>query len=287
MRGYNEKAAVFFVVSFVLLEFLLLTHGSSANLGKFRSDETALFWMMLELLQAAIWGIGAFLLLSGVIKLWQEFALKLTLSTVIRALLIPLMLFFVVHKHKWNLGDYSFLTIRTASIMGYCVSFAAVGAVLIAEMALASLSHAKDSGKPNVAGYFLLRDYSQRFLLIAVATLVAGTLVSIQTAAFLLSINAGNLDAHSLVKGFGAVASIALAVFYAPTHVAFYSFGSALRDQLLGEPSPPSTADPLVEWSERRSKLESVLQLQLTTWDTLGPGISVLAPVMTGLLLGK
>jgi hypothetical protein len=33
--------------------------------------------------------------------------------------------------------------------------------------------------------------------------------------------------------------------------------------------------------------LESVLQLQLTTWDTLGPGISILAPVMTSLLLGK
>src|SRR5882724_9759948 len=106
MRGYNEKAAGFFVVSFVLLEFLLLTHGSSANLGKLRSDETALFWMMLELLQAAIWGIGAFLLLSGVIKLWKEFALKLTLRTVIRALLIPLLLFFVAHKHNWKLGDY-------------------------------------------------------------------------------------------------------------------------------------------------------------------------------------
>ena len=287
MKDQKEKIAVFSVVSFVLLEFLLISHGSLANIRKLTANETALFWLLLELLQAAVWGASMFLLLGGAIQLLRKFTLRPTLSTVLRALLIPLMLLFVLHKHHWDLGAYSFLTIRTASIMGYIVAFAAVSAVLLAEMALAALPGAEDPGAESVPGYFQLRDYAQRFLQIAVVTLVAGTLVSIQTSAFLLSASAVNTDARFLVREFGIIASIALAFFYSPTHAAFYSFGVRLRDALLTEPLPPSSAGPLLEWSERRKKLESVLQLQLTTWDTLGPGISILAPVMTSLLLGK
>jgi hypothetical protein len=243
--------------------------------------------MLVEILQAALWGASTFLLVNGMADVLRQFRLKLTLSTVLRALLVPLMLLFVLRKHNWDLGPYSFLTIRTASILGYMVAFVAVTGVLMAEMALAELAAKKDSGPLSVAGYFQLRSSSQRFLQIAVATLVVGTLVSMQTSAFLLVASEKNLEAHSLVREFGIIASIALAFFYAPTHAVFYSFGAALRDQLMAEPVPPSTAGPLLEWSEKRSKLEAILQLQITTWDTLGPGISVLAPVMISLLLGK
>lgn len=287
MNQYKERAAAFSIVAFILVEFLLLSHGSSANVKTLVSDQTALYWMLLELLQATVWGASAVLLVTGVIELWQKFALKPTISTVSRAVLIPLMLLFVTHKHQWDLGLYSFLTIRTASIMGYIVAFAAVGAILIAEMALAALStNASNPGKPDVDAYFRLRAYAQRFLLIAVVTLVAGTLVSLQTSSFLLAASKENVEAHSLAKVFGTIASIALAFFYAPTHAAFYSFGAAARNALIGE-SAPAGVGPLLEWAEQRSKLESVLQLQITTWDTFGPGISVLAPVLTGLLLGK
>jgi len=109
----------------------------------------------------------------------------------------------------------------------------------------------------------------------------AATLVSIQTSAFLLVASEGNLGPTHWSESLESSHPLALAFFYAPTHAAFYSFGAALRDQLMTEPVPPSTAGPLLAWSEQRDKLESVLQLQITTWDTLGPGISVLAPVMT------
>lgn len=287
MNQYKERAAAFSIVAFALVESLLLSHGSSANVKTLVSNQTALYWMLLELLQATVWGASAFLLVTGVIELWQKFALKPTVSTVSRALLIPLMLLFVSHKRQWDLGPYSFLTIRTASIMGYIVAFAAVGAILISEMALAALAiDAKGPGKPDVDAYFRLRAYAQRFLLIAVVTLVAGTLVSLQTSSFLLAASKANAEAHSLAKTFGTIASIALAFFYAPTHAFFYSYGVAARNALIGE-SAPTGVGPLLDWAEQRSKLESVLQLQITTWDTFGPGISVLAPVLTGLLLGR
>jgi hypothetical protein len=287
MKEYKEAAAAFFILGFVLLEFLLISRGSSDHIRQFIADQTALYWMLLELLQAAVWGACAFLLATWTIQLRRKFAFRLTLSTTLRALLIPFMLLFVLHKHHWDLGEYSYLTIRTASIMGYLVAFAAIAALLMAEMALAALPNGtNNSGGLSVEGYLRVRDYAQRFLQIAVVTLVAGTLVSIQTSSFLLTISKQNTGAQSLVKQFGTIASIALAFFYAPTHAALWSYGAALRNQLLGEPVPSSAA-PLLEWSERRDKIESALQLQITTWDTLGPGISVLAPVLTGLLLGK
>src|SRR5580765_6979690 len=110
MKDQKEKTAVFSVVSFVLLEFLLISHGSLANISKLMANETALFWLLLELLQAAVWGASMFLLLGGAIQLLRKFPLRPTLSTVLRALLIPLMLLFVLHKHHWDLGAYSFLT---------------------------------------------------------------------------------------------------------------------------------------------------------------------------------
>jgi len=289
MKVHKEAAAAFCILGFVLLEFLLIGGGSSDHVRQFIADQTALYWMLLELLQAAVWGACAFLLVTWTIQLRRKFAFRLTLSTALRALLIPFMLLFVLHKHHWDLGEYSYLTIRTASIMGYLVAFAAIAALLMAEMALAALpnrSDDSDSGGLSVEGYLQARGYAQRFLQIAMVTLVAGTLVSIQTSSFLLTISKQNTQAQSLVKQFGTIASIALAFFYAPTHAALWSYGAALRNQLLGE-SVPSSAGPLLEWSERRSKIESALQLQITTWDTLGPGISVLAPVLTGLLLGK
>jgi hypothetical protein len=285
MKEYKEEAAAFSILAFVLLEFFLITRGSSAYIRQFTSDQTALYWMLLELLQAAVWGACAFLLVTWAIQLRRKFALKVTFSAVLRALLIPFMLLFVLHKHNWDLGEYSYLTIRTASILGYLMAFAAVGAVLMAEMALAALPN-RNTGGLSVEGYLQVRDYAQRFLQIAVVTLVAGTLVSIQTSSFLLNVSKQNVEAQSLVKQFGTIASIALAFFYAPTHAALWSYGAALRDQLMSEPVP-SSAGPLLEWSDRRNKIESALQLQITTWDTLGPGISVLAPVLTGLLLGK
>ncbi|HEV8491979.1 MAG TPA: hypothetical protein VGR76_06900 [Candidatus Angelobacter sp.] len=284
MKEYKEAAAASFILAFVLLEFLLISRGSSDHVRQFIADQTALYWMLLELLQAAVWGACAFLLVAWTIRLRRKFAFRLTLSTVLRALLIPFMLLFVLHKHHWDLGEYSYLTIRTASIMGYLVAFAAIAALLMAEMALAALPN--NSGGLSVEGYLQVRDYAQRFLQIAVVTLVAGTLVSIQTSAFLLAISRQNTAAQSLVKQFGTIASIALALFYAPTHAALWSYGAALKNQLLDGPVP-SSAGPLLEWSERRGRIESALQLQITTWDTLGPGISVLAPVLTGLLLGK
>ncbi len=285
MKKYKEEAAAVSIIAFVLLEFFLISRGSSAHIRQFTSDQTALYWLLLELLQAAVWGACAFLLVTWTIQLRRKFAFKVTLSTALRALLIPLMLVFVLHKHDWDLGEFSYLTIRTASIMGYLVAFAAVGAVLMTEMALAALPN-RNAGGLSVEGYLQVRDYAQRFLQIAVVTLVAGTLVSIQTSSFLLTISKQNTQAQSLVKQFGTIASIALALFYAPTHAALWSYGAALRDQLMNGPVP-STAGPLLEWSDRRSKIESALQLQITTWDTLGPGISVLAPVLTGLLLGR
>ena len=284
MKEHKEGAAAVSIIAFVVLEFFLISHGSSDHVRQFTSDQTALYWLLLELLQAAVWGACAFLLVTWTLQLRRKFAFKVTLSAALRALLIPFMLVFVLHKHNWDLGEFSYLTIRTASITGYLVAFAAVGAILMAEMALAALPNR--NGGLSVEGYLQVRDYAQRFLQIAVVTLVAGTLVSIQTSSFLLTISKQNTQAQSLVKQFGTIASIALALFYAPTHAALWSYGAALRDQLMNEPAP-SSAGPLLEWSDRRSKIESALQLQITTWDTLGPGISVLAPVLTGLLLGR
>src|SRR5882724_6111102 len=154
MHAHKEKAAVFSLLLFVVLEFLLISHGSLSNLQRLASDQTALFWMLVELLQAALWGASTFLLVNGMADLLRQFRLKPTLSTVLRAFLIPLMLLFVLRKHNWNLGAYSFLTIRTASICGYLVAFVAVSGVLMAEMALAELAAKKDSAPLSVASYF-------------------------------------------------------------------------------------------------------------------------------------
>lgn len=179
------------------------------------------------------------------------------------------------------------MNLHGLDILGFLTAAFAVICIWRAEVSLC-IDLTTVEGSPFFH-YMLLRGYLDRFLLMA--SLILGlamlSLAALRNFVMQLQSSADNVvvtigeDFRDHVLLFGVVFSTLLAIAYAPAYLRFQEIGNRIRDCLLEPFAPKSggTAAEIEQWAEHKTKLENAMRLRIRKWESLGPGLSIFAPL--------
>ena len=213
------------------------------------------------------------------------------LDTIISTVIIALL--FIAPSPLRDLGNvptpdlqYHSEKVGIILLFGLFTTMPAWVGILLIRMASQSAFAAIESTHDETAIMALVNRYLdyrralQRYItilgvLVGLLTLATGALRSVQ-------ISAGMPESEypiAVVLVYGLYYTVVLALIYTPTYVSLLDAGSRLRDRIYPLDSLPS----LIENTEKRAKMDEVLQLNVRAEHSLRAGIAILAPLLSGL----
>lgn len=288
MNGKVNKTLWLAIISFATIEFLILVRFSP-----FRSVPRLLgsplpelhIWWSLVVFQAVFWGYCVYNAFVWSIELRKEYSLGLILG-IRGALLAVVIVGSAIVKLPFVFlpgPEYRYLNLKGLSFLGFISAAVAVQGIWVTEAFL----FGPRGIRLDMRRYIRLRDRLDRFLLLAGSILGLGT-VSVATLRNLIWALAGKKAFPSeYVVLFGGLYSALLALAYAPAYLAFQWKGAKIRNSLLSELEtklPGSGVQLVEEWASHKSTLENILRLRFREWASLGPGLSILAPLLISVI---
>jgi len=245
-------------------------------------------WLVLVGIQVVTWAAGLCLVGRWMVEIARSYrppAAPVLVGALLPAVALGVASWCVMLRgHVFppeTLARYNITNMKTLAMGGYVVALMAVAGILTIGIVLRQQDFAaKDHSA--VATYGRLLSLLNSFLLVAALTLGLGTLGS---AAVRDASNQECGDAfmpREYVIMYGAIHSLFLALPYGLVRLRLFQAGVAIRKKLLAAPDYSATG--IKAWRESSAALDETLGLSFVGLASLGPGLSVLVPLLTGLL---
>jgi hypothetical protein len=268
---------------------LLLGSGRTARSQEFVRTTGFVVWAASIGAQTAYWAVIAGPLWADLAAVWRRAkpgrAATLTLAGVIAAIVITLPLVSAAAGVSWPLWGHT-PKIRVLTVIGGLVA----GVPALSGIALvqrqASERAREPIGEDDVAAALEARSRTLRFLSVAgavigLAVLAAGALRKATVPEFV-----ANRDfPQEGILLYGAFFTGLLLLVYGPAHVALKGLGARIRDHYfpLSE-MPAPDADSFKGWLDRRTTLETFLQLNVSPAQQLQASLFILAPLLSAVI---
>lgn len=288
-----QNPVYFFLVGaagFLLgIGLLLLGAGRSDLSDDFVHTTGFAVWAATIGVQAAYWAVTVGPLWADLKDLWRRAA---SVRLAILALAVTLVLILMVLPYfssaaqiDWPLWGHSVKTRTLTIIAGITVGVPALLGIALAQRELSELESGAVA-QDDIAAAIQARTRILRFLSIAgavigLAVLAAGALRKATVPRFV----ADDSFPQEGVVLYGAFFTGLLLLVYAPAHVALRRFGARIRDHyfpLSRMPTPES--DAFRGWLDRRTALESILQLNVSPSQQLQASLFILAPLLSAVI---
>jgi hypothetical protein len=256
------------------------------------------FWFLLTILQAILWGaVCAYLwhLRQSLKRRFENLNRKSGQILLWILLFFPLVLPPLVFAPKCQYAFTQYHSGIKTTILGFTgfMIVLLVGvAILLVDFAIRSFDGSFsadkeiDSQKSTdlISKYLQLKENLSRLLLILAAMLSSYTLFIDAKRRAIIASQGYCTPAFTLkhVLLYALYFSAMIAIAYFPVYVNLLIVGRKLCDELL--PMPPPQSDSWMDKYEQRKKLEGILQLKLTTIESIQSGLGILAPVVSYLL---
>jgi hypothetical protein len=168
----------------------------------------------------------------------------------------------------------------STSIPYYIAISLAMSALWVVERRFSELA-ISSSDANAVKAYLSLRSLAQSLVSLASAILVLGIIsLAIRNALFRALNPTCGIAPESLLYE-GLIYTVLLAVAYIPIHARFNAVGESVLDQLLKD-VPMDGATNVQNWLKVKADIENLLELRTYEWKAFGPGLAVIAPLLTG-----
>jgi hypothetical protein len=266
-------------------------------LGGFQTDRSKAFvestgfavWATTIGVQTAFWVIVAGPLWAGLATVWRRTRLGRSAMVAIAAALVLILivfpLFSLAAEIPWPLGGHQLKTRALTIIGGLLVGVPALsGIALVQEQVRRRETEPIDNEDLRVA--LEARTEMLRFLYVAgavigLAVLAAGALRKATVPAF---VPEGDFPQEGVLL-YGAFFTGLLLLVYVPAHLALKRLGLKIRDHyfpLFRMPEPD--ADSFKSWLDKRTTLETLLQLNVTPSQQLQTSLFILAPLLSAVV---
>jgi hypothetical protein len=265
--------------------------------GAFNTDRSEDFvrtsgfaaWATTIGVQTAFWAIVAWPLWSDLSAAWRQtrFGRSATLALVapLALILVGFPLISVARRIDWPLWGQSVKTAILTIVGGLFVGVPALsGIVLLQERIRRRETEPIDqediqAGIEARAG--ILRFLSTAGAVIGLAVLASGALRRATVPTF---VDEETFPAEAVLL-YGAFFTSLLLLAYVPAHIALRRHGQRIRDTYFPlEQMPDPTADTFKGWLDRRTTLETLLQVNVTPLQQLQASLFILAPLLSATL---
>jgi hypothetical protein len=268
---------------------LFLGSGQTARSGEFVRTTGFVVWAASIGAQTAYWAVIAGPLWADLAAVWRQAkparAAMLTLAGALAVIVIALPLFSTAARVSWPLWGHT-MKIRALTIIGGLVAGvpALAGIALVQRQASERATGRID--EDDVAAALTARAQILRFLSVAggvigLAVLAAGALRKATVPEFVAN---GDFPQEGILL-YGAFFTGLLLLVYGPAHAALRRLSVRIRDHYfpLSE-MPAPDADSFKGWLDRRTTLETLLQLNVTPGQQLQASLFVLAPLLSAVI---
>jgi len=272
------------ILAFMTFEFLVLVRFNPWNIAKvFRINlpEFHIWWGLL-VFQGGFWGYCLYTTVQWWAKLRQQYRVGWVL-VIRRLLLFVVIIVSTLFKFHFEFSEpeFRFVSLSGLTVLGFVTAAVAVQGMWVME---AVLFHGSDNAKiPSITDFIYWRDCLDRFLLVASCILGLGIISVATLRNFIWALGKQKEFPNEYVVLFGGLYSILLALAYAPVYLAFQRKGAEITDFLLQELEKnmyPPCFQSIEKWATHKTKLEDILRLRFRNWASLGPGLSILAPLV-------
>jgi hypothetical protein len=266
---------------------LFLGSGRTAQSEEFVRTTGFLVWAAAIGAQTAYWAVVAGPLWADLAAVWrrakQGRAATLALGGVIAVIVIALPLVSAgVSGPLW--GHTPKIRVLTV-IGGLVVGVPALSGIALVQRQASELAR-EPIGEDDVAAALEARSRILRFLSVAgavigLAVLAAGALRKATVPEF---VGASEFPQEGILL-YGAFFTGLLLLVYGPAHAALKGLGARIRDHYfpLSE-MPAPDADSFKGWLDRRTTLESLLQLNVSPAQQLQASLFILAPLLSAVI---
>jgi hypothetical protein len=269
---------------------LLLLGGVRTDRSKDFVESTGFaVWATTIGVQTAFWVIAAGPLWADLATVWRRGRLGRSATVVLAAALVLILvvfpLFSVAGKIPWPLWGHQTKT-RALTIIGGLV----VGVPALSGIALVQQQVRRRETEPiddeDVRAAIEARPEMLRFLSVAgavigLAVLAAGALRKATVPAF---VRESDFPQEGILL-YGAFFTGLLLLVYVPAHLALKRQGLRIRDHYFPlSQLPDPDADSFKGWLDKRTTLETFLQLNVTPTQQLQASLFILAPLLTAVI---
>jgi hypothetical protein len=253
-----------------------LTNGSTYVLWlTFFCAQTGMWFALLPTLARTVRELGPF---------WPESRRHVVGVTVTFAVLVavPIVVAGQIHPINVDLPNYRW---KVYPIWAIGLSAALLGAAAIALIFTAlerAIRMVGEVAPDEVQHYFRLRTLLQRMLMVEAAILGASILTTGTLRHAVNQIHANAFPRESLVA-FGTYLSVVVALLYCPAYLRLRDLGSSLCNRVV---PLEGTGTALTKSLDDRTKLNTLLGLDVTAGASFQNGVVILAPLVVSLIVG-
>jgi hypothetical protein len=268
---------------------LWLGGDQSAQSDKFVHTTGFAVWAASIGVQTAYWAVVAGPLWVELVAVWREakagrYAI-LTLAGALALILIVFPMFSAAAQVSWPLWGHSAKTRALTIIGGLVVGVPALLGIALVQRRL-NRQETEPMGKDDVPVAIQARSQILRFLSVAgavigLAVLAAGALRKAAVPGFVAD---SDFPQEGILL-YGAFFTGLLLLVYVPAHLALRRRGLQIRDHyfpLSEMPAPDS--DAFKGWLDKRTTLETLLQLNVTPSQQLQASLFILAPLISAVI---
>jgi uncharacterized membrane protein YagU involved in acid resistance len=269
---------------------LLLLGGFQTNRSKAFVESTGFaVWAATIGVQTAFWVIVAGPLWAGLATVWRRAKLGRPATVAIAAALILILIVFPLFSQAgeipWPLWGHHSKTRALTIIGGLLVGVPALSGIALVQQQVRRRETEpiddEDVRTALEARTEMLRFLSVAGAVIGLAVLAAGALRKATVPTF---VREGDFPQEGVLL-YGAFFTGLLLLVYVPSHLALRALGLKIREHYFPlSQMPDPDADSFKGWLDKRTSLETLLQLNITPSQQLQTSLFILAPLLSAVI---
>ena len=249
-------------------------------------------WAATVGVQVAFWVVVAFPLWADLVAVWNRARQGRSTTVVLAAALLLILVVFptvisrlLVAPIQWPLWGHWWKTLALTSLGGLLVGVPALSGITLVHQRVRR-RETEEIEKADVRGAVEARTEILRFLSLAGAVIGLAVLTTgaLRKATVPVFVREGGFP-QEWVLLYGAFFTGLLLLVYVPAHLALKRLALRIRDHYfrLSE-MPDPDADSFKGWLDKRTTLETLLQLNVTPSQQLQASLFILAPLLSAIL---